>query len=157
MLNLKVARECDRALQKVHDLSHATFGLESYVESVETLLTSEASDAAPRYVGVYGMGGVGETLLLQRVYESPKVDAHFQGAKFIRLTVGQTPDIMALYKSLSKELRVKKKRLRTQTITSPNYSLNSNRKECSWFWMMFGKIRHLMRLTWSREKEVSHC
>jgi hypothetical protein len=47
MLNLKVARECDPPLQQVDDLPQSIFGLESYVERVETLLTSEGSDAAP--------------------------------------------------------------------------------------------------------------
>ncbi|CAM6050431.1 unnamed protein product [Sphagnum compactum] len=103
---VQVARECDQPLQEVHDLP-PMFGLESYVERVETLLTSEGSDAAPQYVGVWGMGGVGKTLLLQRVYGSAKVHGHFQGAKFIWRTVGQTPDIMALYRSLSEELGLK--------------------------------------------------
>ncbi|KAH8936848.1 hypothetical protein BDL97_17G106500 [Sphagnum fallax] len=102
-----MARECDQPLQEVHDLPVSTFGLESYVERVETLVTSEGSDAAPRYVGVWGMGGVGKTLLLQRLHGSPKVHGHFQGAKFIWRTVGQTPDIMALNRSLSEELGLK--------------------------------------------------
>jgi Leucine-rich repeat (LRR) protein len=100
----KVARECDEALQEVHDLPQSMFGLESYVERLETLVTSEGSDAPPQYVGVWGMGGVGKTLLLQRVYGSPKVHVHFQGAKFVWLTVGQAPDIMALYRTLSAKL-----------------------------------------------------
>ncbi|KAH9550487.1 hypothetical protein CY35_10G074800 [Sphagnum magellanicum] len=100
----KVARECDQPLQEVHDLPQSTFGLESYVERVETSVTSEGSDAAPQYVGVWGMGGVGKTLLLQRVYGSPKVKGHFEGGMFIWLTVGLTPDIMALYWTLSAEL-----------------------------------------------------
>ncbi|KAH9569582.1 hypothetical protein CY35_03G140900 [Sphagnum magellanicum] len=103
----KVARECDQALQEVHDLPQSTFGLESYVERVEMLDTSEGRNAAPRYVGVCGMGGVGKTLLLQRVYGSPKVHGHFQGAMFIWVTVGQTPNIMALYRRLSEELGIK--------------------------------------------------
>ncbi len=77
------------------------------MKSVEATVTSEGSDAAPRYVGVWGMGGVGKTLLLQRLYGSPKVYGHFQGAKFIWRTVGQTPDIMALYQTLSEELGLK--------------------------------------------------
>ncbi|CAK9879439.1 unnamed protein product, partial [Sphagnum jensenii] len=101
------AREGDQALQEVHDLPESTFGLESYVERVGTLLTSEGKNADPRYVGVWGMGGVGKTLLLQRVYGSPKVHGHFQETKFIWRTVGQTPDIMALYRSLSEELGLK--------------------------------------------------
>ncbi len=107
MLNLKVARECYQSLQEFRDLPQQMFGLESYVERVETLVTSEGSDVAPQYVGVWGMGGVGKTLLLKRVYGSPKVHGHFQGAKFIWLTVGQTPDIMALYRRLSEELGLK--------------------------------------------------
>jgi disease resistance protein RPS2 len=101
---MKVARGCDEPLQEVHDLPESTFGLESYVERVETLLASEGKNAAPRYVGVWGMGGVGKTLLLQRVYGSPMVHGHFQGAKFVWLTVGQSPDIMALYHTLSAKL-----------------------------------------------------
>ncbi|KAH9569569.1 hypothetical protein CY35_03G140100 [Sphagnum magellanicum] len=103
----KVARECDQPLQEVHDWPQSTFGLESYVERVETLVTSEGRNAAPRYVGVWGMGGVGKTLLLQRVYGSPKIHGHFQEAKFIWLTVGQTPNILALYRRLSEELGIK--------------------------------------------------
>jgi len=97
MFNLKVTRE-----REVHDLPQDTFGLKSYVEKLEILLTSEGSDAAPRHVGVWGMGGAGKTLLLQRVYGSQKVEDHFQAC--IWLTVGQTPDIMALYRTLSKKL-----------------------------------------------------
>jgi disease resistance protein RPS2 len=107
MLNLNVARECDQASQEVHDLPESTFGLQSYVERVETLLTSKGSDAAPRYMGVWGMGGVGRTLLLQTLYANAQVHDHFQGVKFIWRTVGQTPDIMALYRSLSEELGLK--------------------------------------------------
>ncbi len=77
------------------------FGLESYVETVESLVTSEQNNADPQYVGVRGMGGVGKTLLLQRVYASAKVHDHFREAKFIWCTVGQTPDIMALYQTFS--------------------------------------------------------
>jgi Leucine-rich repeat (LRR) protein len=85
-------------------LSQAVFGLESYVERVEMLLTSAGSDASPRYFGVWGMGGVGKTLLLREVYWSRKVRAHFQGATFIWLTVGQTPDILSLYRSITDEM-----------------------------------------------------
>jgi len=106
MLILKVAGECDQALQEVHDLPQSMFGLESYLKRVETLVTSEGSDAVPRYVGVWGMGGVGKTLLLQTLYGSREVQGHFQGAEFIWLTVGQTPDTMALYQTLSKKLHL---------------------------------------------------
>jgi disease resistance protein RPS2 len=102
-----VGRQCDQALQEVHDLPELTFGLENYVERLETLLTSGGSGEAPRYVGVWGMGGVGKTHLLKRLDGSPKVKCHFQGAMFIWLTVGQTPDIMALYRRLSEELALK--------------------------------------------------
>jgi predicted ATPase len=88
MLNLKVARECDQPLQEVHDLPQSMLGLESYVKRVETLVTSEGSDAAPQYVGVWGMPGVGKTLVLETLYGSAKIYGHFQGAKFIWGTVG---------------------------------------------------------------------
>jgi hypothetical protein len=104
MLNLKVARECDEALQEVHDLPQSMFGPESYVGRVETLVTSEGSHADPHYVGVWSMGGVGKTLLLQRLYQSPKLHCHFQQAKLIWCTVGQNPGIMTLYRTLSAEL-----------------------------------------------------
>jgi hypothetical protein len=107
MFNLKVERECDQTLQEVHDLPEAMFGLESYVERAETLVTSKQSNADPQYVGVRGMGGVGKTLLLKRIYDSAKVHGHFRGAKFIWCTVGQTPDIMAQYGILSAKLGLK--------------------------------------------------
>jgi Leucine-rich repeat (LRR) protein len=106
MLNLKVGREWDQPLPEVHDIPQAMFGLESYVKRVEALVISKESDAAPQHVGVWGMGGVGKTLLLQRVDESPNVKGHFQGAEFIWLTVGQTPDIMALYRTVSKKMHL---------------------------------------------------
>ncbi|CAM6042832.1 unnamed protein product [Sphagnum compactum] len=88
---------------EVHDLPQAMFGMDSYVESVESMVISEQSGAEPQYVAVLGMGGVGKTLLLQRVYGSRKVYDHFR-AKFIWCTVTQTPDIMALYRKFSAEL-----------------------------------------------------
>jgi hypothetical protein len=148
VLNLKLARECDQALQEVHDLPQSMFGLESYVERVERLVTSEGSDAATQYVGVRGMVGVGKTLLLQRVYGSPKVHGHFKGAKFIWCTVGQTPDIMALYRTLSAELGLKpQKNLNPEDYKLKLHSQFRQKKKCSWFWMMFGKTRHLIHLT----------
>jgi len=68
------------------------------------LLTSAGRDASPRYVGVWGMGGVGKTLLLREVYRSRKVRAHFQGATFIWLTVGQNPDVLSLYRSITDDM-----------------------------------------------------
>ncbi len=67
------------------------------MKRVETLVTLKGNDAAPSYVGVWGMGGVGKTLLLQTLYGSQEVQGHYQGAEFIWLTVGQTLDIMAQY------------------------------------------------------------
>jgi uncharacterized protein YoxC len=81
MLILKVARECDQAFQEVHDLPQSMLGLESYVKRVETLVTSEGSDATPQYVGVWAMRGAGKTLVLQTLNGSAKIYGHFQGAK----------------------------------------------------------------------------
>jgi hypothetical protein len=106
MLNLKVGIEWDQPLPEVHDMPQTMFGLESYVKRVEALVITKESDAAPQHVGVWGMGGVGKTLLLQRVNESPNVKGYFQGAEFIWLTVGQTPDIMALYRTVSKKMHL---------------------------------------------------
>ncbi|CAM6064915.1 unnamed protein product, partial [Sphagnum tenellum] len=50
------------------------------------------------------MGGVGKTLLLQKVDGSPAVRRHFQGAVFIWLTVRRAPDLISLYRTLSKKL-----------------------------------------------------
>ncbi len=111
MLNLQVGSQWDQPLPEVHDLPQSMFGLESYVEMVETLVTSKESGAAPLHVGVWGMGGVGKTLLLQRLYGSTKAHGHFKEAKFIWCTVGQTPDIMALYRTLSAELGLKPQRI----------------------------------------------
>jgi len=99
-----VVRSCDQPLQEVHDLPQSMFGLESYVGTVETSVTSGGSESDPHYVGVFGMGGVGKTLLLKRVCGSPRVKVHFQEAMFIWLTVGQNPDINRLYLTLSKKL-----------------------------------------------------
>jgi hypothetical protein len=99
----------EQVLQKVHNLRQTTFGLESYVETVEALVTSAGSDGAPKYVGVWGMGGVGKTHLLKTLYERAQVHDHMKRVTFIRLTVGKSPDIMALYRSLSKELGHKPK------------------------------------------------
>ncbi len=114
-----MGEECEQPLQEVHDLPQSTFGLESYVERVEALTMSAESDVAPRHVGVWGMGGVGKTLLLQTVYGSRKVHSHFQEAKFIWLTVGQTPDVMALYRRLSEELGLKPQ----LNVTAEDYKL----------------------------------
>jgi len=119
MLNLKVERERNQASQEVHDLPHGIFGMESYVKEVETMVTSKQTDADPLYVGVRGMGGVGKTLLLQRVYGSPKVRGHFERDKFIWLTVGHDPDIMAVYRTLSAELGLEPEK----TVIADDYKL----------------------------------
>ncbi len=110
---MKVPREYNQPLQEVHDLPQAMFGMDSYVERVESLVTSEQSGAEPQYVAVRGMGGVGKTLLLQILYGSQKVHDHFRAVpktpesqlpKFIWCTVTQRPDMMALYRTFSAEL-----------------------------------------------------
>jgi hypothetical protein len=113
VVHVKVPREYDQHLQDSHDFPHTMFGMESYVKTVGELVISGGRNAAPRYVGVYGMGGVGKSLLLQRVYGSEAVRGHFQGAKFIWLTLGQTPDIMALYRTLSAELGLEPEKTET--------------------------------------------
>ncbi len=77
-----MSREFEQAQQEVHNLRQSTFGLDSYVEEVETLVTSAGSDVAPKYLGVWGMGGVGKSVLLKTLYARAQVNNHFQGVKF---------------------------------------------------------------------------
>jgi hypothetical protein len=102
MLNSKGTKQFEQALRKLRDLRQSTFGLEKYVKSVETLMTSAESDTAPKYVGVWGMGGIGKTSLLHTLFARAQLHDH-SGVKFIWLTVGLTP-IMTLYQSVSKQL-----------------------------------------------------
>ncbi len=102
-----MSREFEQAQQEVHNLRQSTFGLDSYVEEVETLVTSAGSDVAPKYLGVWGMGGVGKSVLLKTLYARAQVNNHFQGVKFIRRTVGKSPDITSIYRFLSRELGLK--------------------------------------------------
>ncbi|CAK9207506.1 unnamed protein product [Sphagnum jensenii] len=74
MLDSKVSREFEQAQQEVHNLRQSTFGLDSYVEEVETLVTSAGSDVAPKYLGVWGMGGVGKSVLLKTLPPSSVPD-----------------------------------------------------------------------------------
>jgi len=66
-------------------------------------LTSKGS-ASLLSVGVWGMGEVGKTLFLQIIYGMPKVQCHFQGSTFIWLTMGQSPNILSLYRTISKKV-----------------------------------------------------
>jgi hypothetical protein len=49
---------------------------------------------------IWGMGGVGTTLLVQMSYNSQEVCQRFEGAKLISFTITQTPNIKGLYDSL---------------------------------------------------------
>ncbi len=53
---------------------------------------------------IWGMGGVGTTLLVQMSYNSQEVCQRFEGAKLISFTITQTPNIKGLYDSLWREL-----------------------------------------------------
>jgi len=102
-----VSREFEQAQQEVHDLRQSTFGLDSYVEEVETFIASAGSDLLPKYLGVWGMGGAGKSVLLKTLYARAKVNNHFQGVQFIWRTVGKSPDITSIYRFFSQELGLK--------------------------------------------------
>ncbi len=72
------------------------------MERVEKL-TSKGS-VSPLYVGLWGMGGVGKTLFLQIVYGMSSVQHHFRGSTFIWLTMAQSPNILSLYRTISKKV-----------------------------------------------------
>ncbi|CAK9867980.1 unnamed protein product [Sphagnum jensenii] len=104
MFSKNVSREFEQAQQDVHELRQSTFGLDKYVEEIETLVTSAGSDVTPKYLGVWGMGGVGKSVLLKTLYARAQVNNHFQGVKFIWRTVGKSPDITSIYRFLSQQL-----------------------------------------------------
>ncbi|CAM6047028.1 unnamed protein product, partial [Sphagnum compactum] len=88
-------------LQEVPQL---VFGLDNFTMRLQQSITSSSTDAKPRCVGVWGMGGAGKTLLAQIAYNSREVREHFKGGKLIWLTVSQTPNIKGLYDSFCRQL-----------------------------------------------------
>jgi hypothetical protein len=87
---------------KFHEVPPLVFGLDKFTETVKDLLLTKGDDASAHYVGVWGMGGVGKTLLAQRVHNSMDLQQNFQ--EVLWLTVGQNPNIMSLYGNLSNQL-----------------------------------------------------
>ncbi len=73
------------------------------MESVKTLVTSEGSDAAPQYVGV-GHGWSWENSSSSKTVWKPNGERPFSRSNVHLVHCGETPDIMTLYRSLSKKL-----------------------------------------------------
>jgi hypothetical protein len=146
MLILKVARECDQGFQEVHDSPQSMLGLESYVKRVETSVTSEGSDAAPQYVGVWGMRGVGKTLVLPHSMGAQRYMAIFKERSSFGAQWGKFLTEWP-YQSLSEELGLKPELNGNAEDCKLKLHSQLRWKECSWFWMMFGKTKHLSHLT----------
>jgi len=86
-----------------HDMPQSIVGLDDMSEQLQNLLLSITNDSKHRYVGIWGMGGVGKTLLVQKACENIKIQQHFEHS-FIWLTVGRNPHIRSLYQTLSEKL-----------------------------------------------------
>jgi disease resistance protein RPS2 len=87
-----------------HDIPQSIVGLDNMSKQLQQLLLSKGSDSHPHYVGVWGMGGVGKTLLAKKAYNNMEIQQHFQGSSFIWLTMGKNPNIRSLYQTLSEKL-----------------------------------------------------
>lgn len=83
-----------------HDIPQSIIGL----DVVSKELQQREVTPSPHYVGIWGMGRVGKTLLAQKTYNSMEIQWHFQSSSFIWFMVGKTPHRKSLYQTLSKKL-----------------------------------------------------
>ncbi|CAM6029577.1 unnamed protein product [Sphagnum balticum] len=100
------ACEVTQKLTDVQRVPPLVFGLDNFTKRLQKSIISSSSDANSRSIGIWGMGGVGKTLLAQMSYNSQEVCRHFGGGNLIWLTVSQTPSIKGLYDSLWRQLGV---------------------------------------------------
>ena len=80
------------------------FGLDERILEVREAITSRAFDVESHYIGIWGMGGAGKTVLAKKIYNDAIVRQYFNYGSVLWLTVGQTPSIDALYASLQKQI-----------------------------------------------------
>jgi disease resistance protein RPS2 len=104
-----IVNEDAHKLTDIQQVPQPVFGLHNFTMRLQQSITSSSIDAEPRYVGAWGMGGAGKTLLAQIAYNSSEVRKHFKGGKLIWLTVSQTPNIKELYDSFQRQLGLKPK------------------------------------------------
>jgi hypothetical protein len=100
------ACEVTQKLTNVQRVPPLVFGLDNFTRRLQKSITSSSRDANSRSIGIWGMGGVGKTLLAQMSYNSQEVRQHFEGGNLIWLTVSQNPDIKGLYDRLRRQLGV---------------------------------------------------
>jgi len=100
------ACEVTQKLTDVQRVPPLVFGLDNFTKRLQKSIISSSSDANSRSIGIWGMGGVGKTLLAQMSYNSQEVRQHFEGGNLIWLTVSQNPNIKGLYDSLWRQLGV---------------------------------------------------
>lgn len=81
-----------------------TFGMDIPLAKLQDLLVGEIQNM--KWVGVYGKGGIGKTLLAERAYNSEAVQDHFQNRSFW-LTVGKNPSVERLQNKLCDMLRLR--------------------------------------------------
>jgi Leucine-rich repeat (LRR) protein len=99
----QIVNEDAHNLTYVQEVPQHVFGLDNFTMRLQQSITSSSIDAERRYVGVWGMGGAGKTLLAQIAYNSREVREHF-GGKLVWLTVSHTPNIKSLYDSCWRQL-----------------------------------------------------
>ncbi len=99
-----IVNEDTDKLTDIQRVPQPGFGLENFTMRLQQCITSSTIDAEPRWVGVWGTGGAGKTLLAQIAYNSRNVRDHSNGGKLIWLTVSQTPNIKGLYDSFCRQL-----------------------------------------------------
>ncbi|CAM6047027.1 unnamed protein product, partial [Sphagnum compactum] len=102
-----IVNEDAHKLTDLQEVPQLVFGLDNFTMRLQQSITSSSTDAKPRCVGVWGMGGAGKTLLAQIAYNSREVREHFKEGKLIWLTLSQTPNIEELYDSFCRQLGLK--------------------------------------------------
>ncbi|XP_024538933.1 probable disease resistance protein At4g27220 isoform X2 [Selaginella moellendorffii] len=89
----------DEPTTELQPIPKLVFGLEELSSRLEAVLR----DGTGRWVGVWGKGGSGKTLLTQTVTNSLSVNNHF-GGKVYWLTVARNPNIARLQSRLRKHI-----------------------------------------------------
>ncbi|XP_030959915.1 disease resistance protein At4g27190-like [Quercus lobata] len=82
----------------------STKGYEDFESRKSTLngIMRALKDDSIRAIGVYGMGGVGKTMLVGKIATQAKEDDLFE--KIVKVVVSQTPDLEKIQKDIAKEL-----------------------------------------------------
>ncbi|CAM6083282.1 unnamed protein product [Calypogeia fissa] len=96
-------QEDEKSSYTLRPVPDKTFGMDEPLARLQELLLSEIRGM--KWVGVYGKGGIGKTLLAEQAYNSEAVQDYFQNNTFW-LTVGKSPSIEKLLTKLCRMLRI---------------------------------------------------